>query len=1242
MHPDTAPLSVRQKGSPLQPSTLVVVAYAIGVAVAISLLALFLLLSHRQVASQAEEDVAAHAALLASRLESTLNRVEASVALAQRWVADREWPQPQVVDGVVQADADWAALATNFKSVNGIRALDSQGALRVTSNPFPASVSAAGRDFLKDAAERRSTALQFSGVLNSKVSGKPTLVAYAAVLGQTGSFRGVIVVPIALDDLEAMFAQSGAGKEGVVSLRRAENGQLVARYPPPPEGAQSLAVNPVLLQMIERQETVSTTRLVSGLDGVERIQSYRKVGAYPFYVSVGNSTDAIFREWTRVAVIASCALALALLAIGLLLWQSQRRLRAQLTADGRYRAMVEGQGDAVARFRPDSTLVFVNDAYRALFQAPGTEILGTQWLARRPESEQDRLRQALVAQVADGGRRVREDWQVCVDGRERCLQWVSSPLRNAAGQVVEIQAVGRDVTEQKMAADALKASEERLNLALDVAGLGWSDISPPSGAATHSAQAVRMLGYPPRESSLSWEECCATVIPEDREPLTAMFGRLRTSDEVQFVEYRRMLDNELRWFLTAGKAVARAADRSVLRLVAVHMDITERKRTELQLRQGELRLQLALETGKLGWYDVDVAAERRTESASWWRMLGHPPPRHPLSLPDWMAHVHPDDRALMEVRYRQVDGVDDLPTIEYRRRAGDGTWRWVRSAGRVAFRDSNGRPATIVGTMNDITEARQQEQALRESEYRYRELADNGAALIWAADTTGSIVYFNKRIRELTGLRDDQLAGDAWVGMVHPDDLPPTIAIFAAALVDRRPFVVQYRARNAAGEYRWVRMDAVPRHNLAGEYIGFIGYGVDVTEQRAAAAELERHRSELEELVAKRTQELSLAKERAEAANLAKSAFLANMSHEIRTPLNAISGMAHLLQREGLTPTQRNKVEHINLAGKHLLEIINAVLDLSKIEAGKLVLEEQSVDVGELVHNVAQLMQERAQTKGVVLRVEPGDYRGSLVGDATRLREALLNYVGNAVKFTNSGTITVRALTVDESETSMMLRFEVADTGIGIAAADIPRLFAAFEQADNSSTRQYGGTGLGLAITKRLAKLMGGDVGVESEPGIGSTFWFTARLRKGGVETGTGVSSNSFVEVEATLRRTSAGKRVLVAEDEPVNLEVVRCLLEDAGLKVDVALDGLEALEKVNGNRYDLVVMDVQMPRLSGLDATRRLREQREHASLPVLALTANAFAEDKARCLAAGMNDFVAKPVDPAVLLRSVSRLLH
>ena len=485
-----------------------------------------------------------------------------------------------------------------------------------------------------------------------------------------------------------------------------------------------------------------------------------------------------------------------------------------------------------------------------------------------------------------------------------------------------------------------------------------------------------------------------------------------------------------------------------------------------------------------------------------------------------------------------------------------------------------------------------------------------GIGITWANIDTGRFEYANRFMAEFLGYTDEELL-QLGVADINPAYPANTFSSIVKTIREHGHIKFETLHRKKNGVMAPVEMTVFYHEGSPASPPMLIAFMVDIAERKL-------HEEAL--LEAKRV---------AEAATMAKSAFLANTSHEIRTPLNAITGMAHLIRRSGLEPKQAERLDKLEAASEHLLSVINAILDLSKIEAGKFMLEEVPVRIDRLLENVVTILRERAVAKHLVVRTEVSQVSSRLVGDTTRLQQALINYLGNAIKFTEVGSITIRVFQVEETAEDALIRFEVQDTGIGIDQKTIARLFTAFEQADNSTTRQYGGTGLGLAITRKIANLMRGEAGAESVQGQGSTFWFTARLKKG--ETDTACSDGMSQEsAESLIKKHFLNTRVLLADDEPVNREITQLLLEEIGLLADEAEDGRQAVFLATHNDYALILMDMQMPVLDGLDATLEIRQLEKHRTTPVLAMTANAFVEDKERCIKAGMNDFITKPVDP------------
>jgi len=686
------------------------------------------------------------------------------------------------------------------------------------------------------------------------------------------------------------------------------------------------------------------------------------------------------------------------------------------------------------------------------------------------------------------------------------------------------------------------------------------------------------------------------------------------------------------------------------------IDITKRKQAEEALKTSEERFRQAFDNANDGVCIVALDGKFLQVNHRMSEILGYS--REELEAMTVTDIAHPEDVDISP-RFieRSVSGQITSSVFEKRYIHKNGSVLWGQVSSSM-IPNAQGEPLHFVSHLRDVTESKRMEMALQASEQRYRHISENTGDVIWKLDLRSlRFTYVSPSVYRLRGYTPEEVMAQPVEAALTPDshdlirtDLPRRIKALAEG--DESFRVQTNTIDQPCKDGRIVHTEVVTTviSDGQGRPVEILGVSRDITERRRAEEAL-RH-----------------ALRKADLASQAKSLFLANMSHEIRTPLNGVIGMTCLLLDTELTETQRRYADTARISGEALLALINDILDMSKIEAGRLELERTSFALGNLLDEVRKIMRYKADEKGLRLHCSHDpDLPNHLIGDPARLRQILVNLVGNAIKFTASGEISIAVgRSADQAigqseEGTILLHFTVRDTGIGIPRDRLDQLFQYFSQGDASITRRFGGTGLGLAISRQLAKMMHGEMGVTSEEGQGSEFWFTARLGRG---SGPLVRAKPD-HLSGCLDFSQA--RLLLAEDNAVNRLVVQAMLKHLGIRHDIAENGLEAVHAVATTRYDLVLMDVQMPEMDGVEATQRIRTMESerihdgnktnapsdhpsplslqpsilHRRTPIIALTAHAMAEDQKRCLDAGMDDYLTKPLVPETLRAMLEKWL-
>jgi PAS domain S-box-containing protein len=695
------------------------------------------------------------------------------------------------------------------------------------------------------------------------------------------------------------------------------------------------------------------------------------------------------------------------------------------------------------------------------------------------------------------------------------------------------------------------------------------------------------------------------------------------------------------YLLTGLVAAGLVAPPSLALLSYLLGALAERQQESLAhgIIHAESRLKIALEAARLLVWEFDIVNNSLRYDESMLPLLGVTADKGPVSLDAWLEIIHPGDRGQF-LRCFEAALATGAPSFDLEYRVGQGPdhWIWVHTHGLVMRRGAGGRPELAVGTTMNIDDRKQAEieleqhrlhledlvrqrtAALTATEARASHILESSADGLYGVDRNGLVTFVNPAACDMLGYRAEQVIGRSAHALFH--HTRPDGTAYPATDCPSHDALRQGRAVRMDSEVYWhADGHAVPVmyaiHPIVadGQTTGAVTSFVDVSEQRAAAQARERA------LLA--------------AENLAriKSEFLANMSHEIRTPLNGVLGFAQIGHRHYQDSEKaRNAFEKILSSGKILLGVINEVLDFSRIEEGKLTIEQAEVALRKVIDQAVDLVRDRARAKHLDLRVElADDLPVACVGDPLRIGQVLLNLLANAVKFTEVGSVVLSA-----SRQGERLVFRVVDTGIGMSKEQLDSLFNPFQQADGSTTRRFGGTGLGLAISKRILDLMAGDIRVESRPGAGSCFTVTLPYVR--PDSFTGSSSPSPIVTAPLVEKPLAGMTILVAEDDVINRSVIEENLIEDGAEVRMVVNGREAVERVRRDgaaAYDIVLMDIQMPEMDGYEATRRILELAP--GLPIIGQTAHAFGAELERCFAVGMVGHVAKPIDPEILARVV-----
>ncbi len=774
-----------------------------------------------------------------------------------------------------------------------------------------------------------------------------------------------------------------------------------------------------------------------------------------------------------------------------------------------------------------------------------------------------------------------------------------------------------DITEHLRSRTPLRESEQRWrNLTEALPQFVWT-ASADGTADYFSTQITQYTGR--AESELLAWGWMDVLHPDDRDRTRTIWSEAIANGCDHEVEHRiRGSDGAYRWFTTRGVPIRDTAGQ-IVKWFGTCTDITEHKRAEQALRESEKRFRGTFENAAVGIANVDFEGRWLSVNQRLCDIVGYT--REELLQKTFQEITYPEDLASSLEKFIPFTQ-GKLPDFSLQKRyvRKDGSTVWVELCESLQ-RDETGRPLYVIVMIQDISERKRLEEELRESEQRWRNLTEALPQLVWTATPDGTCDYFSTQWTEHTGIPESRLLGWQWLETLHPDDHEPTRQLWTNSVAGLGPYDVEYRVRRKDGAYRWFKTRGVPIRNCQGRTCKWFGTCTDITESKLAA------------------EELRLAKEAAVSANRAKDEFLANVSHEIRTPMNAIMGMTDLVLGTSLSDDQRQSLKTVKAAADNLLNILNDLLDFSKIEAGKLELDPADFSLRSALGDTLRTLAMRAHMKGLELvsHVQP-DVPDALVGDVGRLRQVLLNLVGNAIKFTEEGEVVVRTEVAGAGLEEVRVHFVVSDTGIGIAAEKQEKIFRAFEQEDTSTTRKYGGTGLGLTIAARLVALMGGTIRVDSEPGRGSTFAFTAQF---------GRQPHPPERIAAGSPIKLDNLPVLIIDDNATNRRILEEWLRGWQMEPLAVGDGVAAMDTLwdaatRGRPYPLVLLDARMPDTDGLVLAARIRKRPELSATRIILLTSGDMPGNLARLRELRIDAQLLKPAQQDELLETIYQVMN